>query len=223
MVGRVGADLSKYDLKYTHAGIIVRDHPKGRWFLRHLLNACATAASGLYDEGPINFFTDNPHKLDAVVIVPSPQLQRRLKAYVLGRWAAELHQPKYSAIANPFADYYKNSNQWILEMVAAAQAGEKIVYNRQTAQAYLANKGFVPDTLSVSGLERMGATLFRANVSFTDHPLQERLQGNYQLPGKDGQNCNEKGNSVRILSLTGHWLLLLPRPVGAIDPGAVAI
>ncbi|HZX31063.1 MAG TPA: DUF2145 domain-containing protein, partial [Rhodocyclaceae bacterium] len=43
ILGRVGQDLSKYGLRYSHAGIIWRDHPDGRWLAVHELNECGTA------------------------------------------------------------------------------------------------------------------------------------------------------------------------------------
>lgn len=181
LVGRIGSDVSKYGIKYTHIGFVLRDHPKGRWLFVHLLNRCGTDSSGIYDEGLVNFFTDDIYKPEAVVVIPSPQLQQRLKQVVLSSLADRLHQPQYSALAYPFADSYQNSNQWVLEMIAAAQAGEGMVGNRQQAQAYLTSRGYEPGHIPIAATERVGATLFRANVHFLDHPLTERLQGQYQV------------------------------------------
>ncbi len=131
LVGRIGSDVSRYGIKYTHVGFAVRDHPKGRWLFVHLLNRCGTDSSAIYDEGLINFFSDNPYKLEAAVVTPSTQLQERLKRVILSPLADKLHHSQYSVIAYPFADSYQNSNQWALEMIAAAQAGEGKVDNRQ--------------------------------------------------------------------------------------------
>ena len=38
IVGRVGQDLSKYGLRFSHAGIIWRDSPLGKWIFTHELN-----------------------------------------------------------------------------------------------------------------------------------------------------------------------------------------
>lgn len=181
LIGRAGADVSRYGLTYTHMGIVLRDHPKGRWFFVHMLNRCATDTAALYDDGLINFFTDDPYRLVALVIIPSPSLQHRLRRNVLGSLAIKLHQPRYSMIAYPFADQYENSNQWVLELIAASQAPERMVASRRDAQRYLADKGYKPDRIPISAMERLGATLFRANMHFDDHPLAERLQGEYQV------------------------------------------
>jgi hypothetical protein len=66
-------------------------------------------------------------------------------------------------------------------MIAVAQAGERVVDSRQEAQAYLTNRGYEPGLIPIAATERVGATLFRANVRFLDHPLSERLQGQYQV------------------------------------------
>lgn len=45
MVSRVGTDLSKHGLRYSHAGFAVRDHRDGRWTVVHLLNDCSSDGS----------------------------------------------------------------------------------------------------------------------------------------------------------------------------------
>jgi len=51
VVARVGSDISEHGLRYTHAGAVLRDHPKGKWIFVHLLNDCGSDRSGIYDEG----------------------------------------------------------------------------------------------------------------------------------------------------------------------------
>ncbi len=178
LVGRVGADLSRHGLKYSHMGIVFRRHPKGRWLFVHLLNQCGGDRSGLYDEGLLNFFMDDPHRLEAVIMIPSPSLQRKL-ARTLAKGAGHaLHQPRYSMLAYPFSTTYQNSNQWVLELIAAAQSGGA---DRGLIQAHLRATGYQPDRVRLSALERLGAALTRANISFTDHPLSERLNGEYSV------------------------------------------
>jgi hypothetical protein len=56
IVARVGSDLSAYKLRFSHAGLFVREHPKGKWLAIHELNDCGTAKSDLHVEGLANFF-----------------------------------------------------------------------------------------------------------------------------------------------------------------------
>jgi len=59
LVARVGQDLSRYGVHYSHMAYAWRDHPKGRWFVVHELNKCGTADSDIFDEGLGNFFLDD--------------------------------------------------------------------------------------------------------------------------------------------------------------------
>src|SRR5258706_8419581 len=78
LIGRVGSDLSRHGLRYSHAGFAWRDNSNGRWKVTHLLNHCGRATSDLFDEGLGNFFLDDPFAYETVVIVPSPALQEKL-------------------------------------------------------------------------------------------------------------------------------------------------
>ena len=78
LIGRVGSDLSKHKLRYSHIGMVWRDHPKGRWSVVHMLNQCGTANSALYDEGLGNFFNDDPFAYEPIVVFPGADSQERL-------------------------------------------------------------------------------------------------------------------------------------------------
>ena len=82
-------------------------------------------------------------------------------------------------IAYPFSTKYQNSNQWVLEFLAAAQAGGAVT--RESAQEYLKDGGYIPDLVWISGFKRFGASLFRANVRFDDHPDAESENGRYSF------------------------------------------
>ena len=59
LVARVGQDLSKYNLRYSHVALAWRDHPQGRWLVVHELNECGTAQSSLFNEGLGNIFMED--------------------------------------------------------------------------------------------------------------------------------------------------------------------
>ncbi|MDP6692662.1 MAG: DUF2145 domain-containing protein [Alphaproteobacteria bacterium] len=181
ILARVGADISEYGLRYTHAAIAVREHPKGHWFIRHQLNICATDRSELFDQGLMNFFLDDPVVYETGVLIPSTDLQARIKAVVLSPKAARLHHDDYSMIANPFSTRYQNSNQWMLELIAAAQAPHEIMADRRLAQQWLRKKGYRPSRIAISPFKLLGASLFRANIRFDDHTKTERDNGRYNV------------------------------------------
>ena len=101
MIGRVGADLSNYGLRFSHLGFALRNDPKGQWTVIHLLNRCGTDSSSLYDEGLITFFLDDPFAYEVIVAVPNPELQRALVKVLRSGTVWRLHQAHYNTIAHP--------------------------------------------------------------------------------------------------------------------------
>jgi hypothetical protein len=176
IVARVGRDLSRYGLKYSHAGFAWRDHPAGRWFVVHELNACGTAVSDLFDEGLGNFFLDDLVDYQALVLIPPAEVQARLSGRLTRDAAAALHEARYNMAAYPFSTRYQNSNQWVLETLGAALGGPE-ADSRAGAQAWLRAAGYQPTTLMLSALERLGGRMFRANIAFDDHPPERRFAG----------------------------------------------
>ena len=181
LVGRVGRDMSKHGLRYSHMALALRDHPKGRWFLTHMLNECGTAVSNLYDEGLGNFFLDDVFDFEALIVVPSRALQQQLLAVAATPVPMTLHEKSYSLIAHPYDTRHQNSNQWVLEQIAVAMAPAGAVSERTGAQRWLGAQGFEPSHIHVAPLERVGARLFAANVYFDDHSFDERVSGRYQV------------------------------------------
>ncbi|WP_341704836.1 DUF2145 domain-containing protein [Ferrovibrio sp.] len=181
LVARVGADLSEHGLRYTHMGAVLRNHPAGRWMFVHLLNECGADTSGIYDEGLVNFYLDDLFAFEGVVLIPKPELQHRLTAILSGPRATQLHHPVYSMIARPTATKYQNSNQWLLETIAMAQAPEGAVHTRAQAQQYFAAHGYRADTVRIGDFQRLGAAFTRANVRFDDHSSDESGNRRYEV------------------------------------------
>ncbi len=177
LLGRAGQDLSKYGLRYSHLGLVVRDHPDGAWTVVHELNECATAESALFTQGLGTFFLDDMFRYESVIVIPEPRVQQRLRTLLLGPALMRMHEPHYSVVAYPFSTRYQNSNQWALELLAVASAEEGQIATRAEAQAWLRDAGFVPTTLRIDAIERLGVRMFKANVAFDDHPFDRRMAG----------------------------------------------
>jgi len=174
LIARAGQDLTKWGLHYSHMGLVWRDHPKGTWTVVHELNQCGTATSEIYDEGLGNFFLDDLWRMEAVIVVPSPEMQQRLTAVLAAGKHVPLHQSSYSMVAYPFATRYQNSNQWTLEVLAMAGARDVAIDSREQAQGWLKMAGYQPTELKLDALTRLGARMTRANVAFDDHPNELR-------------------------------------------------
>ncbi|RJG05229.1 DUF2145 domain-containing protein [Noviherbaspirillum cavernae] len=177
LLARAGQDLSKYGLRYSHVGYVWRDHPQGRWIVVHELNQCGTAESTLYNEGLANFFMDDLFAFEALVVVPNPEMQEKIARLLASDAPRRLHAPQYNMLSYAFSTRYQNSNQWVLELLAAANAKDAVIGDREQAQAWLKLAGFRPITVNVPTLTRLGGRMFRANVAFDDHPFDRRMAG----------------------------------------------
>jgi hypothetical protein len=177
LIARVGQDLSKYGLRYSHLGFVLRDRARGVWSVYHELNHCGTAESGLYREGLGNFFLDDMFAYETLVLVPGGDARRRLAEVLASDLPERLHGLPYNMVAYAFSTRYQNSNQWVLEVLAGALATEPRPQTREQAQAWLKSAGFRPITVEIDALTRLGARMFRANVAFDDHPFDRRMAG----------------------------------------------
>jgi hypothetical protein len=172
-VARAGIDLTQYGLVYSHVGLAWRDHPKGRWFTYHLLNTCGTRMSELVDQSLEDFFNVQLFSQDALVAVPSPEVQIKLMNTFFSPLAPTLHERSYSMISSPFSPMYQSSNQWVLEVSAAALAPENAIHNRLQAQNWLKANGYMPFKAKVNPVLVVGSYLFSPHVRFDDHDEQE--------------------------------------------------
>lgn len=174
LIGRAGQNLSRYGVRYSHFGFVWRDHPKGKWRVVHQLNECGTDRSEIYDEGLANFFMDDLWRMEAVILVPNAQTQERLGGLLAARKHLEFHNAHYNMVAYPYSTRYQNSNQWGLEIIAAAGSRDIPVTNREQAQQWLKLAGYQPTELKLDTLTRLGARMTKANIAFDDHPSELR-------------------------------------------------
>jgi hypothetical protein len=173
VLARAGQDLSKYGLRYSHLGFVMRT-PEGFWRVVHKLNTCGTAESSLYRQGLGEFFMDNPRFYEAGWVSLTSQAQSRVYAMLNDPVrAGSFHHRPYSMVSYAWGQRYQQSNQWALETLAAAM--EPGVSTRSQAQAWLQFKGYEPSPLKISPLTRLGGRIGMANVAFDDHPNDKRF------------------------------------------------
>jgi len=176
LLARAGQDLSKYGLRWSHAGIAYKTDA-GPWRVAHKLNQCGTAVAGLYRQGLGEFFLDDPWRYEAAWSVPSSAVQSQLAALLAATpvsGVGRLHTPAYSLVSYAWADKYQQSNQWVIETLALAMQPATIT-DRGQAQAWLRFMGYVPTTLKLGPLTRLGGRVGKANVAFDDHPNDKRF------------------------------------------------
>ncbi len=203
IVARVGRDLSRYGLRYSHVGFVWRGHPRGEWTVVNELNQCGTAESALYDQGLGDFFLDDMFAYEAEIVIPSPAVQRKIDALLAARDGDRLHEPHYNLVAYAWGTRYQNSNQWLLETTARALAVAPVV-TRAQAQAWLRDAGFQPSTIHLSAMERLGGELSQANIAFDDHPLDRRMAGEIDVVSAESVlgflHRIDAGATVRVLT-----------------------
>ncbi len=105
--------------------------------------------SRLIQDYPLDF-TRGSTVNDMAVIIPSPEMQRRILAVIDSPTYAKVHNPEYSLVANPWARKYQNCNNFMLNVIAAA-VWETDDPNRITANL---KAHYEPTVVKTSGLVR---------------------------------------------------------------------
>ena len=179
LLGRQGQDLRKYGLQYSHMGWAYKS-ATGDWRVVHKLNECGTAQSRIYRQGLGEFFLDDLWRYQAVVMVPTPEVQQKLLLSLSANaQATKLHHSAYSMVSYPWSQRYQQSNQWAMETLASAMEPQKI-NNRQQAQAWLQYQGYQPSDLRLGTFTRLGGRVTSANIAFDDHPPEKRFAGHIE-------------------------------------------
>lgn len=154
-------------MKYSHMGIAIKNMPlvnkagvqvtqadKGYWTIVHLLYSCENDHRSYIYKGTLaNFFYDHMADYGAQILVPSQDIQNNLeqiivKDYLGKNWV----EKQYNAIALPNDLEQQNSNQWVLEVMAAALYPPGKVKNREEAQNILRQTDYRTTKVTPTGL-----------------------------------------------------------------------
>ncbi len=158
VAARGGQDLSRYGLRHSHLAFLLREDD-GRWRAMHLLNRCKTDSSQLYHEGLGNFVGESGHT-DLRIGVPSAPCVRCARCWCRPRSSPGAARNQVQRGRYPFATDYQNSNQWVLEVLAAAMAqaeGAPAIVKREQAQQWLRRQKYQPSVLHIGLGKRVGA------------------------------------------------------------------
>lgn len=178
LISRTGCDLTRFRFDgepptYTHTGFALRD--ADGWRVLQMLNTHEGPEGHLYRQSVVDFFRDDPHEYRCGVLVPSPVLQRRLAEILNSPLAYELYTSRYNRVAYPLSTRYQNSNQWVAELLGAAQSS---LGTRPQIQRFLAREGLRPSVLRRAGVLKQSVIgLVCRNTRFDDHPVRNRLAG----------------------------------------------
>lgn len=108
---------------------------------------------------------------DIGIIIPTPELQKRIVEVIRSPAYKALHNPRYNLIANPHRDLYDNCVSHTLKVLVAA------IYQTDDSERIRANieRFFDPHPIRISLLQRLGSG-FVSEVSMRDQ-------------GPDGPQC----------------------------------
>lgn len=119
--------------------------------------------SRLVQDFPVDFASGSAVD-DVAIIVPSPEMQRRIVAVIDGPAYAALHNPSYSLIANPLRSEHQNCNSFMLDVVgSAAWETTDRAQLRADERAH-----FTPSVVEASGLMRLFAPMVDPRVKTDD-------------------------------------------------------
>jgi hypothetical protein len=174
VLARSGQDLNRYGLAWSHLGLAYRD--AGRWRVVHKLNQCGSSRSTLHRQGLAEFFSDGLYLHEAGVVALKPAIATRIIGQLKDdSLLAALHEPRYNMLAYPWSGPYQQSNQWAIETLA--RLVEPSVASRAAARDWLRRQDYRPTTLQIDPLQRLGARVGTAHISFDDHPFGRRMAG----------------------------------------------
>lgn len=184
LISRSGIDLSRFDMRYSHAGISLRAHPNGPWSVRQLYFDCDERRPRIFDQGIAGFLEGSGDpSIGYLSVVLLPDNDDDLERVTLdNRRALGLLGASYSANAYAFAQRYQNCNQWVAEMLAVAwgQLSDSAQLRAQ-AQAWLADGGYQPARFEVGNpvLMWLGGTL--PWLHSDDHPQDDLSQWRFRV------------------------------------------
>lgn len=173
LVGRLGKPRGEMPdgISYTHVAFWVyskvtqADGSEGLGYVAHNLyqEADDPDRSSLVRDLPADFFA-GVQALDAGVVVPDPRLQAKLLEVLAGPAPADLHNPAYSLIANPYRDEYQNCTAHTLNVLMAALYGtDDMARIKANTRAH-----FAAQAVDLGPMQRLLGPVFAKGVAMGD-------------------------------------------------------
>lgn len=179
IVARSGLDLSRFQMRYSHAGISLRANSNGPWSVRQLYYDCDERKPRIFDQGIAGFVVgagDPAIGYFSVVLLPGAEAEIE-RVVQDNRQALRLLGGRYSANAYPFALNYQNCNQWVAELLGVAWGGLSDLPPEQDlraeAQRWLAQQAYTPTRFEVGNPILMWLGGILPWLHRDDHPQQD--------------------------------------------------
>ncbi len=194
LIARSGIDLSRFGVRYSHAGVSLQASENTPWSVRQLYYACDEGKPRIYDQGMSGFvLADDASAVGyvSVVLLPSPEAAELERVALSNQQAVQLLGATYSANAYPFSQRYQNCNQWVIELLATAwgstgaTTGDTTAAQRAQAQGWLRGQGYQPSRLVVDSRPLMWLGVFVPWVHSDDHPPEDLAEMTYRVSMPD--------------------------------------
>jgi len=177
LIARSGLDLSRFALRYSHAGVALRGTDGAPWQVRQLYFACDEGRPRIFDQGLAGFVfgTDDVARgFISIVVLPADAAATLAASARDDARALALLGERYSANAYAFGLAYQNCNQWVAELLAASWGelapGDDL---RARAQRWLGEQGYAPRPVEVGSHWLMLASAFVPWLHRDDHPPED--------------------------------------------------
>ena len=191
LVSRSGLDLSRFGMRYSHAGVSLKQGLDTAWSVRQLYYDCDESKPRLFDQGVSGFvlgLSDPAAGYVSVITLPEPEAAALERAVLDRALALQALATRYSANAHAFSVAYQNCNQWVAEMLAGAWGprpdssspgtGDE---TRAQAQRWLAQQGYRPSVFEVGFRPWMWLGRLIPHLHQDDHPAADLAQARFRI------------------------------------------
>ncbi|WP_341892270.1 DUF2145 domain-containing protein [Variovorax sp. YR752] len=186
LVARSGLDLSRFGMRYSHAGVSLKGNAVAPWSVRQLYYDCEERRPRIFDQGLTAFLLGMSNEDGgylSVVLLPEDAATALEPAALDDRLALRLLAGTYSANAYVWGLQYQNCNQWVAELLASAWGGADPSGDaRAQAQAWLRAQGYEASTFHVPFAPlSMWAVAVTPWLHHSDHPSEDLQQAVYRV------------------------------------------
>jgi hypothetical protein len=185
VVARAGIDLDRFNLRYSHSGISLKQSGNTPWSVRQLYYSCEQDRPMLFDQGLTGFLIDQDNKrlpYVSLVFLPPVAEQAVERAALDKPVVLKLLAADYSANAYAFSTRYQNCNQWVMEVIAHAQGGLPAEGDlRADAQRWLREQHYLPTSVQVNNPFILIGGMLVPLLHTLDHPPENRSKGLFEV------------------------------------------
>ncbi len=174
IIGRKGRSVEDLppDVKYSHVSFGVYSKIKtddariipGYAFYNLYQDKDNPSKSKLVIDYTIDFLS-GAYEPQVGIIIPKLEIQRRLLSFIGTSSYESLHNPEYSAIANPYNSKYQNCTEYVLDVINAS------IYKTTNVEKLKLNakEYFDAQEINIDSFKLLFGSIFMPDIKITDH------------------------------------------------------